>query len=229
MEQVFRPGFQPLSEQQQQAKTGSVRIATEEELGDLGAGSAINLSALVEVAKADPLRATVGTAAVLGLRAVAEEKVVIIRISNDLDKRRVIIAPGSEGDGPFTAANAAAGTDVAAILTFDNSSLNNDSVSNSVADGTGLSTGINAKLATRKPSFSLASLINAVEDVVLDDGTKDALFFVDQANGTMKVLTGTDAALDTAQGAATSSIAEVQGEFIQDATPEATTGDLLGE
>jgi hypothetical protein len=231
MEQVFRTGFQPLAEQQQKAKTGSVRIATVDEVTSLGAAtSAENLPAFVEVAKADPLRTTVGGVVVDAAKAVDDAKVIFAQITNDLAGRRVVVSDKAIGDAPFTAANAVSGTDFAGNLSFDNGSLNNDSVTNAVADGTGLSAGINAKLATRKPSYSLAALINAVEDVILADGTKDALVVIDQENETIKVLTGTEAAIASAFEAAAAATDKIEGEFIIDSTPQSSsTGSLLGE
>jgi len=218
-EQPVTVGFTPLEEQQQQAaKSGTLNLADVDDYLEIQ-------TALTP----DETRMTVAAVAIAGIKAVEDVTGAIIYISPGQAERTVHFCPGAEIAAAFTAADAVSGTDAAAVLTFDNSSLNNDSVSNSVADGTGVSTIINALLATRKPSFSLQSLINGIESEVTVEGRDDAvLIFLDQAGNATKVLSGTEGAIESARTAAIATLAVLDPVYI-DTTPVAETTRLYGE
>lgn len=210
------------AEIQQQAKTG-VTVQTS------------NFGNVVEaIAAADPLRATAGSVAVEALRAAVNPQLVSIRINGNATDAEPVRDVHLDSDGAMAATavavDAVAGTTLVANLTFDNGSKNNDSVSNAVADGTLTSTQINAKLATRKPSFSLSALINALEDVALDEEVRYEILF-DQndngANGRVKVFqVDTAAHLTLAHGA---SISTATADFEVDTTPQSAAEKLAGE
>lgn len=224
MEQVFRPGFQPLWEQQQQAKSGVVTAA-----------SSYGTPAEA-VAVADPLRTTAGSLVVEALRAQDNPQVVAIEVNgNPVDAvpiRRVHTGEGAMAD-LATAADAIAGTTLVGNLTFDNGSKNNDSVSNAIADGTGHSAAINAKLATRKPTFSLAALLNALEDVALEEEIRFVVLFDQNDNGELgrvKVFeVDTNAHAVGAINAAVAAFSVAVADFEVDTTPASAAERLAGE
>lgn len=222
-EQIRPAGFVPFAEQQQQAKTGVTSS-----VGNYG-GNVVEA-----IADADPLRATVGAVAVEALRAAEDPVLLGIKINGNEDDNIPVrkVHVDSEGLMAATATNvdAVTGTTLVANLTFDNGSKNNDSVSNAVADGTATSTQINAKLATRKPSFSLQSLINALEDVAIDEGVRYEIIFDQNDNsglGRVKVFqVDTEAHLASAHAATD---ATALADFEVDTTPTSVSEKLAGE
>lgn len=217
MEQGAALQFAPFGEQQQQAKTGVVTPFI------------TDIPQVAAVADSDPLRATVGSLIVESAKAIESKVVMIGLITQVLSGRKVLVMDQDDAGAAFTGGDASANTTLSAVLSFDGNEKNNAPMSNGIANGNGLSTVINAAIAARKPNFSLASIINTIEDIILDDGTKDALVFVDQFAGTIKVLTmptanSTDAFNTAAAGAAGNVTA-----FLVNSTPVATTGRELGE
>jgi len=168
------------------------------------------------------------------LRAAENPVMVAVKIngneSDNVPVRKVHVDSEGEMAATVTAVDAVSGTTLVANLTFDNGSKNNDSVSNAVADGTGTSTQINAKLATRKPSFSLQSLINALEDVAIDEGVRYEILFDQNDNsglGRVKVFqVDTETHLESAHVAAFST---GLADFVVDTTPTSVSEKLAGE
>lgn len=215
-EQPSNEGFTSLTDQQQQAKSGLVTADVSDD------------AVIASIADSDPFRGTAGAVAVEAVRAAVATKTVVVKLTNDLSDRYVAVLPSADAVAIYTAANAVSGTDVAGSLTFDGGEKNNAPLTNSVGDGTGLSTAINAELDVTKPSYSLLSLINKIEDIVLSDGDHDALIIIDQEDDTIKVLTGVPAQISAAATAALAA-STVDAAFAIDSRPTSSSEKQLGE
>lgn len=221
-EQIKPEVWHPFEEQQQQAKTGTVMKS--EDSPD---------SPVTAIAVADPLRATLGAVAVMALRAVGTPRGAMVKITQALDGGRVEVTGGGTdvAEDVLAVADAVAGTTKSAELTFDGGALNNAPMTNAVANGTGLSTAINAALAAAKPSFSLQSILQKIEDIVRAQAPADidALVVVDQDLEKITVLTGTAAAITGAYVAVQAGIGTSDGELTHDATPASEAESEFGE
>ncbi len=224
LEQKISPGFVPFGEQQQQAKTGPVEVITE---GDPEVDG---------VADSDPLRATPGSLLVEALRAASGPQAGVIQVSQSDAVRRVSIVDAATLAAMATAADAISGTTLVATLTWDGGEKNNAPMTNAVADGVGgMSTQINAALAAAKPSFSLSSIVNKLEDIASDVAVdKEIVVIFDQsANsglGTVKVfVVDTLVHASSAYEAARDNGGSIAAEFSVDTTPAAQADKLAGE
>lgn len=223
LEQKFPVGFSPMLEQQQQSKSGVVTVED-------GAPDAV----IAAVAQSDPLRSTVGSLIVEVNRAADAECVTAGKLTRALENRAVMVVK-AEGDPATVATDTIAnisthtGMTKSAELTFDGGALKNAPMSNTVANGTGLSTAINAAIATTKPSFSISTIVNAIEDAVLADGNAlDAVVIVDQVNAKVLVYTGTPTNI-TGAFAGFANGYDAAAIFDVDATPASTAAGQFGE
>lgn len=218
-EQPTPVGIHALTEQQQQAKSGLISLVNGEE------GIDENVKA---VGQSAPVRESVGTLIVDANRAYAPESVSVGVLTNDLANRKVVILDAAATADTIDGVSSGAGMVKSAELTFDGGESKNAPMSNAVANGTGLATAINAKLAAAKPSFSMAGIINTIEDVILADGTKDAVVIVNQVANKVLVYTGTPAQVAGAivtLGAGYDKL----GNFEQNAMPQAAATGQFGE
>lgn len=206
---------------QPQAKAG---IVQGEDMADTGESRSITA-----LAESDPLIATVGSVVVLAAKASQNPVQILAALTNNLQIRVVdVLASGAEA--AVNAAILAGATVLSATLTFDGGELNNAPMTNAVANGTGLSTAINGALAAAKPSFSMQSIINKIEDIVLlTEGVTDALIVVDQVNNNVKVYTGTPAQVSADRVLGAQAATSTLSEFVIDSTPASAASKLLGE
>lgn len=210
--------FTPMVEQQQQAKSGLVEA--------VNPGN----TAIAAIAASDPLRATAASVVVQALRAVEPSLVAAMRVGQILsaansEGRYVLIGETNNGPAAITAADNVAGTTISAVLTFDGGEKNGAPLSNTIANGVGLSTAINAAIAPTKPSFTSESILRKIEDIVLADGTKEALVIVDQFSETLTVITGDHSAIQSAMSTA-AGVMQVTTEFSVDVQTTTTTAQF---
>lgn len=218
MEQPLSVGFSPLLEQRQFAKTGVVNSPE---------GNSVVVRA---IANADPLRATVGSVIVEALRLTPEETVAVGVITEALDSRVVEVAEVADAAAVAATLPGATGVVRSARLTYDGGAVKNAPMSNSVANGTGLSTLINTAIAAAKPNWSPISLVNKVEDILADNPGVEGLVVVDQISNRIDVYTGTDAQITAANAAIGAQMAAgALAVFLIDSTPAAATEGQFGE
>jgi hypothetical protein len=220
-EQPAFVGFTPLFEQQQQVKSGTVT-------------SPLSYDIAVEgIAVADPLRTTMGSLTVEALRAMTGAATVVGKMGIADPIRLLHIGVGDSADF-LTVIDAATGTTKVADLTWDGGEKNNAPMTNAVADGVGtLSTIINNALEAAKPSFSLAQIVSALEDISLDE-EKELVWVFDQSansgNGRLVAFeVDTEAHAETAFADGLATYSEISGEFLQDTTPVVAADKLAGE
>jgi hypothetical protein len=228
MDQVFRPGFQPLGEQQQQARTATISVDTDNP-------SVIPDSTIEGVAAADPLRATLGGAIVLALKAKDEDLVAAATIPAVSLNRRIVIVPEGATNAGDLIADLDAATNVvkSAELTFDGGEVNNAPMTNAVANGTGISTAVNGALAAAKPSFSLQSAINKLEDLIAATaGATSGAVVVDQSGGKLYLYTcpvANEATMVAVLNASSPAGIDSIAAFDVDANPASSATGQFGE
>lgn len=235
-EQPIRDGFTSLTEQRQFAKSGIADGISDNVTPD---GNRIALAL-----KSDPWTGTIGALLVTGGKSAEAKIVAVATMPNDPQGSTPADvafwdATNASGATGVTAALAVTGMVKSGELTFDNGSLNNDSVTNAVANGTGISTLLNGAIATRKPSFSVQSLVNQVEDQLAaynlaNPGTIwDALIVMDQNTGKVTVMTGTPAHVGSAYDAFTTAANTAMGDVLVDTdldrTAQSATEKQFGE
>ncbi len=219
--------FLPFIQEQQQAKSGIVEISDE----------GVTSAELDAIAESDPSVAKASTVLRQALQAVTADLGAIVKVSGNTLFRKVAIIDQAHVAAAYTAGNAASGTSASGVVTPDDSEATGPTPhSNSVADGTGYSTVINAFLATRKPDITPAQLIDALEDEAMFQWTENEmaqsfLVFIDQTGKVTKVLDGEtteiDAAYDDALGV---SGLVLQKEYsITVPSPSETSGRQYGE
>lgn len=226
MEQTFRPGFQPLAEQQQQAKTATISVDD--------TWPAAQPDPVIEgVAVADPMRSTLGGTIVQALKAKDDELVAIGSIPAVSMNRRIVIVPGDVAADINAALDAAANVVKSAQLTFDGGEVNNAPMSNAVANGTGISTQVNAAIAAAKPSFSLQSIINKLEDLLAATaGAHTGVVVVDQHNEAVYLWTcpvANEATLLAEVNSSSPAGNDSVAAFDVDANPQASAEGQFGE
>lgn len=186
-------------------------------------------SILAAVAEVTPVVQTAGQTAVDLMRAAPETAGAIIAIPALPNSPRCVILQAGGDDAATLALLAASGGAVkVAELTFDGGALKNAAMSNAVANGAhALAAAINARIAAQKPTFSITSIVNAIEDEAKSpDGLAvDVVVYVDQTN--MKVY-----AYKTEDDPCATALASFQNGLAQldvDTTPAAAASNQFGE
>jgi len=181
------------------------------------------------VADVTPVVETAGAAVVDVMRASAEPIGVVSAIPKDPTLPRMVVAyPTASGAGQLAAVAGLPGALKVAELTFDGGALKNAPMSNSVADNVhNLAARINARIAAQKPTFSVASIINAIEDEAKEsEGNVNVIVAVDQATEKVTVYKVTNEARSALYDAV---VGESTLALDVDTTPEATPSNQFGE
>lgn len=169
------------AEQQAQAKSGVITAPS-------GSNAVIKATAAAEPAVktlADTMRDA--------LAAADDEQIAIINLAN----RTVTLVPAGTSVAAITGAS---GLEQAAELTMDDPTKASGPMSNGVTEGTD-STSISNIVASAKPSFSVPTVVNRIEDAVAEISGRSGLVVVDQANATVEVFTGTTANVEAVDAA----------------------------
>jgi len=206
------------------AKSGKLTVET----GNIP----VQPATLTEVAQVTPVVQTAGQTAVDLLRASVDGATAIVGVPPEVLGLRTVALCGDGDEAAILASIVANGTNVLKVaeLTFDGGALKNAPMTNAVANGVGvLSTPINAALAAAKPSFSVASILNTIEDIAKETAANKAFVaVVDQVGEKVTVYQFDDAAADivsVAIGASNDPLAQIN----IDPTPEASPTNQFGE